>query len=74
MFVCKKENRSGTTSVIVVNKSKKRFRELKTIGTSSDEDESEIDKLYQQGEKWLSAYLGKRDMFAIQAQEQEKSK
>jgi transposase len=69
MFVRKKKNRSGTTSVVVVDKSGKHFRELKTVGVSNNA--SEIENLYQQGKKWLSAYLGKRDMFSEHTREQE---
>jgi transposase len=67
MFVRKKKNRSGTTSVVVVDKSGSQFRELKTIGVSSDE--KQIAALYQQGKKWISVQCGERDMFAAQAQE-----
>ena len=69
MFVRKKKNRSGTTSVIVVNKRGGSFRELKTIGVSSDE--KEINTFYLQGKKWISAYCGDRDMFAIAEKERE---
>ncbi|GHV54570.1 hypothetical protein FACS1894181_18400 [Bacteroidia bacterium] len=69
MFVRKKKNRSGTTSVVVADKSGKHFRELKTIGVS--DNESEIGNLYQQGKKWQSAYLGERDVFTGHTREQE---
>ncbi|HPD59898.1 MAG TPA: hypothetical protein P5157_07115 [Paludibacteraceae bacterium] len=49
MFVRKKKNRSGTTSVVVAEKRKGVFRELKTIGVSEDKDE--IEKLILQGKK-----------------------
>jgi transposase len=67
MFVRKKRNRSGTISVVVIDKSMGKFRELQTIGVSSDE--KEIADLCQQGKKWLAMYRGERDMFAIAAQE-----
>ncbi|GAB6013607.1 IS1634 family transposase [Viscerimonas tarda] len=69
MFVRKKKNRSGTTSVVIVAKGNGKTNYVKTIGTSSDE--SEIERLYQQGKKWLSAYLGERDMFAEHTRQQE---
>lgn len=69
MFVRKKKNRSGTTSVVVVDKSKHQFRELKTIGVSSDE--KIITELYQSGKKWVAAHSGRQDMFAVQAQQEE---
>lgn len=39
MFVRKKKNRSGMTTVVVVNKKHNRFREVRNLGTSSDPDE-----------------------------------
>jgi len=61
MFVRKKKNRSGTTSIVVVEKRNGIYREIKTIGTSIDT--SEIELLYRQGNKWISSYLGEQDMF-----------
>jgi transposase len=69
MFVRKKPNRSGSTSVVIVDKSSGNIRYLKTIGTSSDE--KEISDLYHQGKKWISTYCGGEDMFALQAQKDE---
>jgi transposase len=69
MFIRKKRNRSGSTSVIVVDKSKGRFHEMKTIGVSSDEQT--IDELYRQGKKWIAVQRGDRDMFAIAEQQRE---
>jgi hypothetical protein len=61
MFIRKKKNRSGTTSIVVVNKIKGCFQELKTIGVSSDGQE--LSALYQQGKKWIDLHLGYRDIF-----------
>ncbi len=61
MFIRKKKNRSGTTSIIVVDKSKGRFQELKTIGVSSDE--KELAALYEQGKRWIDMHCGNWDMF-----------
>jgi len=61
MFVRKKKNRSGTTSVVVAEKRKGAFRELKTIGISKDKNE--IEKLILEGKKWISTYLGEQDIF-----------
>jgi transposase len=69
MFVRKKKNRSGTTSVVVVDKSGGRFVELKTIGVSSDP--KEIERLYFEGKKWISVHLGNRDMFTLAERERE---
>jgi hypothetical protein len=49
MFIRKKKNRSGSTSIVVIDKRNGNFREIKTIGTSSKE--SEIENLYIQGKK-----------------------
>ena len=69
MYVRKKSNRSGSTSVVVVEKSKGKTRYLKTIGISSDE--KDISELYRQGKKWVAAQTGLRDMFALHDQQRE---
>lgn len=56
MFVRKKRNRSGTTSVVVVSKHQGKFKELHTMGVSADE--SEIEMLCTQGRSWIKAHLG----------------
>ena len=61
MFIRKKKNRSGTTSVVVVDKSRGGFRELVTIGVSSDS--SEIESLCRQGRKWIDIHCGNLDIF-----------
>lgn len=61
MFIRKKKNRSGTTSVVVVDKRNGVFREVITIGVGREN--SEIDLLYQQGKKWISTHCGKMDIF-----------
>jgi transposase len=61
MFVRKKPNRSGTTSVVVVEKRAGKTYYLKTVGVSSDP--YEINELYLQGKKWVLDQLGQRDMF-----------
>jgi transposase len=69
MFVRKKKNRSGTTSIVVVDKSGHQFRELKTIGVSSDD--KVIAELYAQGKKWISFQTGGHDMFTLYEQQRE---
>jgi len=54
MFVKKKRNRSGTTSVVVAEKSNKSYKEHITIGISSDE--LEIKQFVNQGKLWISSY------------------
>ena len=56
MFVRKKKNRSGTVSVVVADKSSGRFKELKTIGVSSDPDE--IARLEVKARQWIDVYSG----------------
>lgn len=56
MFVRKKKNRSGTVSIVVVDKSHGRFREVHNLGTSSDAHE--IDKLEMKARKWISKNVG----------------
>ena len=63
MFIRKKKNRSGTTSIVVVEKRKGIYREIKTIGTS--DDTSEIESLYNMGKKWISKHLGEQDIFEV---------
>ncbi|GHU98350.1 hypothetical protein FACS1894159_00700 [Bacteroidia bacterium] len=55
--------------MVIVAKDSGSTTYVKTIGTSSDA--SEIETLYQQGKKWLSAYLGERDVFTEHTREQE---
>lgn len=69
MFIRKKKNRSGTTSVVVVDKSRGVFRELATIGVSNDS--SEIESLCRQGKKWIDLHCGNTDIFGQAAKENE---
>jgi transposase len=69
MYIRKKRNRSGSISIVVVDKSSGRYRELRTVGVGSDE--KEIEALCLKGKKWISAHCGIRDMFAIAEQERE---
>ncbi|MEO8852656.1 MAG: IS1634 family transposase [Ginsengibacter sp.] len=61
MFVRKKKNRSGTTSVVIVEKKNGRFKELKTIGVSSEENE--IEKFNVEGKNWISIQTKGEDIF-----------
>ena len=53
MFVKKKPNRSGSTTVVVVEKEKGASRYLRTIGTSSDP--AEIAEYVHQGEAYIAS-------------------
>jgi transposase len=69
MHIRKKKNRSGSTSIVVVDKSSGQYKELKTIGTSSDE--KQLSELYQSGKKWIRDNYGEPDMFSIYERQQE---
>jgi hypothetical protein len=69
MYIRKKQNRSGSISVVIVDKSIGKCRYLKTVGISSDE--KEIAELYQQGKKWIAMHSGGRDIFAEHLRRQE---
>jgi transposase len=69
MFVRSKKNRSGSTSVVIVDKSAGHFREVKSIGVSSDSNE--IEQLCQIGREWIHSYEGQLDMFASEEKEEQ---
>ena len=69
MFVRKRKNKSGSTSVVVIDKSKSKFRELITIGVSSDEES--ILELYKRAKQWIMEHQGNRDMFAVLERQRE---
>jgi hypothetical protein len=62
MFVRKKPNKSGIISVQIIDKSSRRYKMLKTIGSSSDPDT--IDKLVKDGKRWIEAQNDQLDMFS----------
>jgi transposase len=68
MFVRKKRNRSGTTSVVVVEKNRNKYKILITIGISSDE--LDITQFIEQGKQWISDYkrklLPELDLFGVE--------
>ena len=71
MFIRRKKNRSGSTSIVVIDKSHGKFREVKTIGTSSDA--SEVEQMCIEGKRWIAFTQGNRDMFVeYNRQEEEK--
>jgi len=69
MYVRKKPNRSGSTSVVVIEKRAGKVCYLKTIGVSSDAQE--IEDLYFQGKKWILQQKCERDMFLEQTRKVE---
>lgn len=58
MFVRKRRNKSGTTSVVVVDKSSGRFKELTTIGVASTSEE--IAELEVKAQHWIDHYGGQQ--------------
>ena len=60
MFVRRKKNRSGSTSVVVVDKSSGGFTELKVIGVGNNEDE--INELIVRGKDWIAHYGGQQSI------------
>jgi hypothetical protein len=71
MFI-RKKNPSDVISVQIIDKSSDKYHVVKTIGNGSDT--SDIEKLYQQGKKWLLAYLGERDIFAGHTRKKKRNK
>lgn len=60
MFVRKKTNRSGSISVVVVNKAHGRFIEVKKFGVAKSEKEAEA--LFQEAQIWLHTYGGQQEL------------
>jgi len=54
MFVRKKANRSGSISVVVVDKSSGKFKEVHKVGVASDA--SDVEALIVLGNKWIREY------------------
>ena len=52
MFVRRKKNRSGSTSVVVADKSSGVFRELKVVGVGTTDEE--IRALVKEGKEWIA--------------------
>lgn len=58
MFVKRKKNRSGTTSIVVAEKKKGNYQELHTIGIAHNDEEAE--KLAVQGREWIDREEARR--------------
>ena len=58
MFVRRKKNRSGSTSVVVADKSSGVFRELKVVGVGTTDEE--IRALVKEGKEWIAHYGGQQ--------------
>lgn len=60
MYVRKKRNKSGTTSVVVVSKSSGKYKEVKSFGASSSEEE--ISLLCEKAEVWIRSFAGQQEL------------
>ncbi len=58
MFIKRKKNRSGTTSIVVAEKCKGNYRELHTVGIAHSEEEAEM--LVIQGREWIDREEARR--------------
>ena len=73
MFVKRKKNRSGTTSVVIAEKSHGHYRELTTIGIASTPEQ--IKEYEQKGKDWIEKEMSRRqprlDLFREESKEKE---
>ena len=60
MFVRKKKNRSGTTTIVVVSKRHGRFEEVKNFGTAKAD--VDVAKLYSDAQRWLATNGGQQSI------------
>ena len=60
MYVRKKKNRSGSTSVVVVSKKSGRYEEVKSFGASTNPEE--ISRLYRQAKEWAHPKCGQLEI------------
>ena len=60
MFVRKKNNRSGTISVVVVSKSHGKFTEVKKFGVAKSEEEA--DEMFRKAQLWLQTHGGQQEL------------
>lgn len=58
MFVRRKKNKSGTVSIVVVDKHEGKFKELHTVGIAHSEEE--IASLCAKGKQWIDNHMGQQ--------------
>ena len=51
MFVRQKKNKSGSTSIVIVNKLRGTYKEIQTIGIGKSD--AEVATLVLQGKEWI---------------------
>ena len=56
MYIKRKKNRSGTTSIVVVDKSSGKYKELISVGTSANPEE--LKKIYKTAQQWIKDKAG----------------
>lgn len=60
MFVRKKKNRSGSTTVVVVSKRHGKFEEVRNFGTAKTD--SDVARLYSEAQHWLNTSGGQQSI------------
>ena len=60
MYVRKKYNRSGSTNVVVVSKASGKYKEIKSFGSSTSEEE--IDSLCEKAATWIRSFGGQQEL------------
>lgn len=60
MYVRRKDNRSGTISVVVVSKDTGKYKEIRNFGTASTDDEA--DSLCAKAQEWIHSYGGQQTL------------
>ena len=58
-YIRKKHNRSGTTSVVVVSKACGKYKEIKSFGSSSSEED--IGPLCNKAAAWICSFGGQQE-------------
>lgn len=69
MFIRRKKNRSGTTSVVVADKSEG-FKNLHTVGISSDP--KELEEFILLAQEWIDNQSGQMPLFSSNTEESDK--
>lgn len=60
MYWRKKKNKSGVVSIQVIDKSSRKYKLIKTIGSSAVTEE--IDKLVQEAQEFINSYGGQQQL------------
>ena len=60
IYVRKKHNRSGSTSVVVVSKASGKYKEIKSFGSSTSEEE--IHSLCDKAAAWIRSFGGQQEL------------